>query len=540
MSGLVWSVDSLIIKDNVVFGFGWAFHEQQEIVSARIRLVCQDTEATQAIGADVGKLREDVGHAFPGQARASNSGFVVFGAYQGAALTDVFLDVTLADGAVVEAQIPASKFVMASDARTASHRGAALQQFRTLARRAFGLVKAMKFRSLVEKTRRYLKGRPRAALTHPSQLGGYFRQSELDTLCLIVDHDLGGGANHYRARLVDEMIAHGASVIILSFHVATLTHVLILRNRRLDVRLAVPSKSFLVEAVSSMPVKEVIYNTAVSFARPEEIPELLLSVKYRTGARLKVLAHDFYVACPSHFLIDASGKYCGAPDLSVCRTCLPANPHGFATLFAARDIGTWRDLWGAMLAGADEIVAFSQSTADILCQIYPQISQAQVAVVPHDTTYLRKGELHVSNTQQLRIGVVGQIGFHKGSAFVKALAAEIKRRQSDIKIVVIGTIESNCDTDVVQQTGPYAHDELPDLIVRSGANTMLFPSIWPETFSFVVQELMDLHLPVAAFDFGAPAERLAIYDKGCVLDSMNPAAVLDQLISFHRKTYLAS
>lgn len=540
MSGLVWAIDSLIIKDNVVFGFGWVFHEQQEIVSARIRLACEDAQDAQTIAADIGKLREDVGHAFPAQARASNSGFVVFGAYQGSALAAVFLEVTLADGTRVEAQIPESRLVTGANAGASSQAGAAFHQFRSLARRALGLVRAMKFRSLLEKTRRYLKGRPRAALTHPSQLGGYFRQAELERLCLIVDHDLGGGANHYRARLVDDMIAHGASVIILSFHVATLTHVVILRNRRLNVRLAIPSKAFLVEAVSGMPVKEVIYNTAVSFARPEEIPELLLSVKYRTGARLKVLAHDFYVACPSHFLIDASGKYCGAPDLSVCRTCLPANPHGFATLFAARDIGRWRDLWGAMFAGADDIVAFSNSTADILCRIYPQISRANVSVVPHDTAYLRKDPLHLTDTQTLRIGVVGQIGFHKGAAFVKALAEEIKRRQSDVKIVVIGTIESNCDTDVVQQTGPYAHDELPDLIARSGANTMLFPSIWPETFSFVVQELMDLHLPVAAFDFGAPAERLATYAKGCVLDSMNPAAVLDQLISFHRKSYLAS
>ncbi len=68
---------------------------------------------------------------------------------------------------------------------------------------------------------------------------------------------------------------------------------------------------------------------------------------------------------------------------------------------------------------------------------------------------------------------------------------------------------------------------------------MLFPSICPETFSYVVHELMDMKLPVASFNFGAPAERLASYSKGLVLSSMDPASVLDELISFHRKTYLA-
>jgi glycosyltransferase involved in cell wall biosynthesis len=81
---------------------------------------------------------------------------------------------------------------------------------------------------------------------------------------------------------------------------------------------------------------------------------------------------------------------------------------------------------------------------------------------------------------------------------------------------------------------------LTGLIEKSGANVFLFPSIWPETFSYVVQELMSMSLPVASFNFGAPAERLETYQKGLVLDSMDPATVLDDLISFHRKSYLAN
>jgi glycosyltransferase involved in cell wall biosynthesis len=146
----------------------------------------------------------------------------------------------------------------------------------------------------------------------------------------------------------------------------------------------------------------------------------------------------------------------------------------------------------------------------------------------------------IANTNNLRIGVVGQIGFHKGSLFIQALGREIKRRGADVNVVVIGAIEAMCDPLVVTQTGPYKHDDLPGLIERTGANVFLFPSIWPETFSYVVQELVSMDLPVASFNFGAPAERLAAYPKGLVLDSMDPGAVLDDLISFHRKIYLSN
>ncbi|MCA3161486.1 MAG: glycosyltransferase, partial [Burkholderiales bacterium] len=130
--------------------------------------------------------------------------------------------------------------------------------------------------------------------------------------------------------------------------------------------------------------------------------------------------------------------------------------------------------------------------------------------------------------------------FHKGSLFIQSLAREIGRHHADVKIVVIGTIEATSDPLVVTQTGPYRHDDLTGLIEKSGANVFLFPSIWPETFSYVVEEMMTMSLPVASFNLGAPAERLENYQKGLLLNSTDPATVLDDLISFHRKSYLAN
>lgn len=543
MSEVFWSVDSLIIKDNTLFGYGWIFHARHEITAIRLRLsfVGDDECLNEQILADAGKPRDDVKHAFENQPHALNSGYVVYGAYPlGAQIKSIDLVCSLADGSNLELSVPSSSVIQFGRANESESSRLMLRQFYVFFKRGVHLVRSGKFSSLLEKVRRYLKGRPKSSLRKPADLAALLREGERKNLCLIVDHDMGGGANHYRERLVDSIIREGRSIVIVTYHVATLSHVLILRNSRINLRFSVPDKDFILKAVKKLSVADVIYNTAVSFAKPEEIPHLLIDIKQATSARLRVLIHDFFLACPSHFLIDHEGKHCHVPHVSVCSSCLPKNQQGFTTLFLECDMPKWRSIWGSMLSIADEIVTFSHNSLTLLLRAYPQIEKARISVVPHKVTHVSGRLPKITNTDSLRIGVVGQIGFHKGSLFIQSLAREIGRRNADVKIVVIGAIEAMCDPLVVTQTGPYQHNELTGLIEKSGANVFLFPSICPETFSYVVQELMNMSLPVASFNFGAPAERLETYQKGLVLDSMDPAKVLDDLISFHCKSYLTN
>jgi len=541
MSEVFWSVDSLVVRDNAIFGFGWAFHVKNEITAIQLRLTFAGPAKSlpEYISADVGKPREDVERAFLNQPNALNSGYVVFGAFPAEMqLNSIDLMCSLADGSVVELAVPTSNVIQFSSENEAENSRLMLRQFYVFFRRGVHLVRAGKFTSLFEKVRRYLIGRPKSALHKPADLAAVLRDSERKDLCLILDHDLGGGANHYRDRLVDSIINDGRSVVILTYHVATLSHMLIVRNLRINLRFSIADRTLLLNAVKNLSVTDIIYNTAVSFVRPEEIPQLLISIKRATSARLKVLVHDFFLVCPSHFLINDAAQHCHIPDMSVCVNCLQRNQQGFTSLFLDRDMPKWRSIWGSLLAVADEIVTFSDNSSKLLLKAYPQIQGAKISVVPHKVNHLTGKLPRITNTNCLCIGVIGQIGFHKGAVFVQALALEVKRRGLDLKIIVIGAIEARCEPSVLSQTGPYKHVDLPDLIEKTGVNVFLFPSIWPETFSYVVHELVDMDLPVASFNLGAPAERLASYPKGLVLDSMDPGCVLDDLISFHRKIYL--
>ena len=60
-----------------------------------------------------------------------------------------------------------------------------------------------------------------------------------------------------------------------------------------------------------------------------------------------------------------------------------------------------------------------------------------------------------------------------------------------------------------------------------------FPSIWPETFSYVVSEMTALALPIVAFDLGAPAERLRSNPAARLVERVDAAAALEALLELH-------
>lgn len=545
MSDLFWSVDSLVIKNNVIFGFGWIFHANYEIkkIEFKLNFIEKNDAPSIYLIAELGKPRSDVKSVFDKQPRALNAGYVISGAFfEGVTISSISLICTLDNNnnEIIELNLPTSSFIQYENKEELNIKKFSFLKLFSLFKRIAELVIAGKFKILFEKIRTKINKRPKDHLYLPSELAVQLNELDKKNICLVIDHDLGGGANLYRETLVDSMVKGGRSVLILTYQLSILSYILIIRNSSQNIRFSISNKSFILEAIKDISVTDILYNNAVSFANPEELPQFLISLKNKTSARLKLLVHDFYLVCPSHFLLNHEGKHCHVPDVNVCSGCLPKNKQIFVDLFFSRDIYKWRSLWGSLLANADEIITFSNNSSQLLLKAYPKIDENKILIIPHVVNHLQSYVPTIKNIKNLQIGVVGNIGFHKGSSVIKELSEEIYRRGIDLQIVVIGTIDTTCNPAVVNQTGFYKHEDLPSLIERSGANIMFFPSITPETFSYVVQELMDLDLPIASFNLGAPAERLSTYPKGLVLDSMEPGSILDKLISFHHKTYLAN
>jgi glycosyltransferase involved in cell wall biosynthesis len=542
MEKLHWSVDSLLLRDNAILGSGWIFHEDVEIQSLHLRMRLNDSPTVNTILADFGKSRPDVAQTFSEYATACNSGYALYATCTQAVfcVDDVTLLVTLVDGREFKLAIPSLSLPWISHRQKASERRLAIRQAIVFLKRALELTKAGRFSIFSEKVARYIRGKPRSSISEEKDILPRLKSVDREHVVLVIDHNLGGGANHYRERLVADFVEAGTTVLVFSYHVASLSYMLMMRNKRVNERYAIPGSHFLAKIARHVAIREIIYNSGVSFSRPEEIPQLIIALKAQNRARVTILVHDFFIVCPSHFLLDAQGLFCRLPEIRKCQECLLDNKQGFVALFSPRDINLWRALWSRAINAADEIRTFSRNSLELLVKAYPHMDTSRTVVKPHTVSYLPSDRVSPSYTKTLRIGAVGKIGYHKGAKFVQELSKEIKRRNADIKIVIIGSIEAMCDVTVVRQMGPYQHGELADLIRRSGANVMLFPSIWPETFSYVVQELIELDLPIACFDIGAPSERLAEYEKGLVLRDRDPSAVLDQLVSFHQRIYFSN
>ena len=83
MRDIYWSVDTLVIRDSAVFGFGWVFHIAQEVVEIHLRLTIDGDDSLSPVylTADIGKLRQDVELNFSTQPHTRNSGYVFYGAF---------------------------------------------------------------------------------------------------------------------------------------------------------------------------------------------------------------------------------------------------------------------------------------------------------------------------------------------------------------------------------------------------------------------------------------------------------------------------
>ena len=355
---------------------------------------------------------------------------------------------------------------------------------------------------------------------------------------LIVDHMAGGGANHYRERQVKELVARGSPVLSLhpngspGLEFGEVPYLLEFAFAGVKVNLNVNNLSDIGELWEFADVDNVVVNNVVSFQDPIDILKFLVEKKEKTNARLTIPIHDFYPLCPSYTLLSSEGRYCGLPDEVHCHSCLPNNVSAANPTLCA--IGNWRDHWGRLLVLADEVLCFSEDSREHLLKIFPGIER-QTVVRPHvlDVRFDRKPVLR--RFGPLHIGVVGAIGPQKGSQVILNLAAAMQARDPHAKVTVIGMLDRIPPIENLKVTGTYKTADLPNLIEREHINVFLFPSIWPETFSFVCEELMALGVPLAVFDLGAPAERVRNYPLGRILDpalARNPDKLYEEMRRF--------
>lgn len=525
-AGIRYGVDRLVMRAGRLFGWGWAVHADSVVKRLELRL--GESPDAQCLPSNYGLMRDDVAKAYPALSHAGMSGFVVTGYIERIPSGVPSLLVHLEEGHTLV--LPIGN-VLESDDQPSRR----IRSLKWMLGSVWRRLCRLDFRGIAERARaqNYLAPTLEDELALSTLLQ---HLGDVAEMFVIIDHNMGGGANHHRQLQIEENIAAGIPVVLCTYILPTLDyrfHVWLPGQRESVFR----ASSFLVmEAlVDRVPAVEVFLNSPVSFDDPLLLAEWLGQLRQgRRNIRLTLTVHDYFMACPSFVLLDADQRYCGVPELEQCATCIARHHGSYIALSPPTSIPAWRASWARCLNAADEIRCFSESTRKLLLRAYPDLDRQRLSVVPHRVDYAPVRLPCIDQSAPLAIGVVGQISVQKGAGIVADLIGLIDRKGLPIRVVVIGTLDVVVQSDHLTVTGTYRRDDLVDLIEKFQLNMFLFPSICPETFSYVTEEMIKLDLPIVAFDLGAPADRLRGYRNGRICSEVSAECALTTLIEFHR------
>lgn len=522
---LLYSVDRLARSRRRIFGWGWAAHDQRKVEAVSLRVRGDGWQ--HEIVANVGLARWDVAEAHPSLANAASSGFVVTGYLPADDPAAVELVVRYDDRTSECIDVSA---VLEAHYERDRKRRAAIWLLRSVWRR----LKRFDLSGILRRARaqHYLA----AVLDDEAvaeQLLPLLRPAPRVTL--VFDHNMGGGANQYRQRVIAERVAQGHAVLLCTYNLPTLEyHLHVFRPDAPEAHFRAGSFMVLEEVLEGAAVEELFVNSPVSFDEPLLFAEWLVRCRARLPRlRLTVTVHDYFAVCPSFVLLNADGRHCGIPSTTECVGCLARHRATYVALSPPTEIGPWRALWGRCLHAADEVRCFSDSTRRLLARAYPDLAPPRVTVVPHVVDFRPARRPRLDHRAPLTIGVVGQISVQKGANIVKDLVAALDRGMADARVVVLGTLDLAVKSPRLRVMGTYALPDLVSLIESHHINVFLFPSICPETFSYVVEELMILDVPVVAFDLGAPGDRLRAHPRGRLVAEVSADAALAAIVALH-------
>lgn len=356
---------------------------------------------------------------------------------------------------------------------------------------------------------------------------------------LIFDHCYGGGANAFRQQQAAQWLGSGRPCLLLAWQV---------HENRVSLEFMLPDGRALTVYAPDLAglqgceifrfdlihVNELVH----WFAREDSardayaaLPRLLqniLAMRRKWSAKLEMSLHDFYPICPACHLY-RNGLPCSlAANAQACAACIAETgknmPH-------KADFSAWRGHWQDFLDNADTVIVFSRASEEIL-RAHFSFRQGQITIKPH-APLASFEPVHIQPGGPLRIGIIGNIGAHKGSRIVRELAALL---EPDEKLFVAGELDMPVDNmpDNITVTGAYEHAQLPKIIARLGINCVLIPSLCPETFCYTAQEARQMDLPLVVFPIGALPERVEGYAKGAVAADLTAEAALAALRDLHQ------
>lgn len=337
-------------------------------------------------------------------------------------------------------------------------------------------------------------------------------------MVLAFDHDLGGGAAAYLDSKLQEQLQQGKMVGVVRYNDIADRYRLKVSYGEYNVQIVARNRKEIMELLKRRRYEQVWINELASYLELEGWLKDIASLRKNHAGVLRMLVHDYFSVCPSLNLVTPECKYCGIPDNpQLCEECLATNEYIYNHEYTS--ILKWREDWEKLLMICDEIIVFSKDSEKRIKEVYPHLEGIQL--IPHQVEPLPVVQ-KCEHTSTVTVGILGAISGQKGLGLIKKMISYLEKHEMDMRIVIIGEAAEKLESPVLTVTGRYHREEIPLLTKEHDIDVFLIPSVWPETFSYTTAEIMSMEMPLVVFDIGAPAERVKEYEKGLVLENLDP------------------
>jgi len=348
---------------------------------------------------------------------------------------------------------------------------------------------------------------------------------------LVFDHNIGGGASSYLTQWRQSAAQKSNAFAIIRYDVELQSYLLFYHYGEYTVSYLINNFSDIHKLTAFIDVGEIYINNLVTYPDLYNVLAEISKLKNHCNVPMTFLLHDYFAVCPTINLLNDQNCYCDLPDENYCNKCLTQNE--FCAYASYKNIGEWRKNWKGLLSECTRIVAFSQSSKDILQKSYADT--LLIDVVPHKVEYLFPTVNNYKLTDTLNIGLLGYLNNHKGIEIIESMLKIIETQKSNIKIVLFGESIREIKSDSFISTGRYSPEALPKLAAKYDVDIFFVSSICPETFSYTTEEAMKMGYPVATFNLGAPAERVAKYSRGLIINQIDAQYALDKIMDFGKE-----
>jgi glycosyltransferase involved in cell wall biosynthesis len=327
---------------------------------------------------------------------------------------------------------------------------------------------------------------------------------------LIIQPILGGGLVHADT-IMSECAASNFDVIWMSTAVRSIE--LYVKDSESGLHKCILSESF--EPVDAQTHRSVSYDSFLLKALISLKIDLVIiqhlsnqsfgirQVCDSLGVKFVVSAHDFYVGCMSHNLLDEANVYCGGVCSSGSGSCKTvAWPSSEVSNLKNGMVSRFRQGTNLLLKGAAGHIFPDLSTKSVLESIHGEIFSNSL-VLPFPIPVVQNLPSTFAPTR--RVAVLGDLRENKGAQIIRELIPALEA--NGIATHIFGGAHPSL-IGIGVHHGPYKPEHLASLVSKVKPDVVVLASPWPETFSFVLSEALCMGLPVVARNIGAFRSRL--------------------------------